>query len=67
VENYLAAHTVCNAYRWDYSPQECQWIVKIGIWARLEMEKRSPLGLKMAEVFHRREIKRAARAKRRRI
>ena len=62
VRNYLPAHTVCNTYRWDYSPQECQWIVKIGIWARLEMEKqRSTLGQDMLEAFHRHETLRAGR------
>src|SRR5450432_2130638 len=27
-ENYLAAHALCNNYRWDYSPEEFQWILK---------------------------------------
>jgi len=65
VRNYLPAHAVCNAYRWDYSPQECQWIMKIGIWARLLMEKRSSLGLEMLEAFHAYETQRAKRAKKR--
>lgn len=64
VRNYLPAHATCNAYRWDYSPQECQWIVKIGIWARSEMERRhSALGREMLEVFHKHESQRASRAK----
>jgi 5-methylcytosine-specific restriction endonuclease McrA len=57
VRNYLAAHALCNAYRWDYSPQEFQWILKIGIWARLQMEKESVLGEQMLEAFHAHEMR----------
>jgi hypothetical protein len=32
LENYLAAHGLCNTYRWDDLPEEMQWILKIGIW-----------------------------------
>src|SRR5262245_23353097 len=64
VRNYLAAHAVCNGYRWDYSPQESQWIMKIGIWARLHMEKASQLGQEMLRAFHSYETRRAKRIKR---
>jgi hypothetical protein len=63
VRNYLAAHAVCNGYRWDYSPQESQWIMKIGIWARLHMERASRLGQEMLEAFHAYETRRAKRVK----
>jgi hypothetical protein len=63
VRNYLPAHAICNGYRWDYSPQECQWIIKIGIWARLRMEQPSALGQEMLEAFHAYETHRAKRAK----
>ena len=29
-ENYLPAHTLCNNYRWDYSSEEFQEILKLG-------------------------------------
>ena len=61
MRNYLPAHAICNGYRWDYSPQECQWIIKIGIWARLRMEKPSTLGQQMLEAFHAYEKQRAKR------
>lgn len=64
VRNYLPAHAICNGYRSDYSPQECQWIMKIGIWARLRMEKAGALGREMLEAFHAHEIQRAKRIKR---
>src|SRR5262245_47962453 len=50
-ENFLAAHALCNNYRWDYSPEEFQWALKIGIWARNLMEKESELGQRMLESF----------------
>jgi hypothetical protein len=65
VKNYLAAHALCNAYRWDYSPQEFQWVMKIGVWARLQMEKRSSLGLEMIKRFYAYETQREKRAKKR--
>jgi high-affinity K+ transport system ATPase subunit B len=34
IDNYLAAHGVCNGCRWFYSPEEIQWIFKMGVWAR---------------------------------
>ena len=38
VENYLPAHRLCNNYRWDYLPEEFQWILKIGVWAQGQMK-----------------------------
>lgn len=64
IRNYLPTHAMCNSYRWDYSPQESQWIMKIGIWARLRMEKGSALGEEMLEAFHAYETQRAKRVKR---
>jgi hypothetical protein len=51
VANYLAAHAACNGTRWFYSPEEFQWILRMGKWARKEMEDRTSLGQKMAEKF----------------
>jgi hypothetical protein len=36
--NYLAAHNLCNGKRWFYSPEEFQWILRIGVWARKQIE-----------------------------
>jgi hypothetical protein len=33
VDNYLPAHGLCNGYRWAYSAEEFQWVMKIGVWA----------------------------------
>lgn len=62
-ENYLAAHLLCNNYRWDYLPQEFQWILKIGVWARTHMERRTRLGREMAEAFVKNEARRERRRK----
>jgi len=61
LDNYLPAHQLCNNYRWNYLPEEFQWVLKIGMWARLVME-RSELG-QMAKQFCGYEQSRARRRK----
>jgi HNH endonuclease len=65
IDNYLPAHGLCNGYRWAYSPEEFQWVLKIGVWARLLIETRSALGETMLRAFfdydRRREARRRAR------
>lgn len=50
-DNYLPAHTLCNNYRWDYSADEFQAILKLGVWVRTEIEHKSTLGLKVADRY----------------
>src|SRR6476620_2742107 len=57
IDNYLAAHSLCNNYRWDYSPEEFQWVLKIGVWARRQMERRSALGTELAARFYEYEVR----------
>jgi len=64
VENYLAAHATCNNYRWDYLPEEFQWTLKIGVWARLVMEKQQSLGHAMTRAFVQYERTRTRRQRR---
>jgi len=61
LDNYLAAHKICNGYRWDYSAEEFQWILKIGVWARTGMRKNSALGRAMAAAFFNHELRRQNR------
>jgi HNH endonuclease len=49
--NYLPAHRVCNGARWFYSPEEFYWILRMGVWARKQMEDKTEIGLKMQEPF----------------
>lgn len=58
VDNYLPACFVCNNYRWHYLPEELQLILKIGVWARTEMEKGTGLGDLMAAKFVAKESRR---------
>jgi hypothetical protein len=57
----LAAHALCNNYRWDYGSEEFQWILKIGVWARRQMETNSALGKAMLRGFFEYDRRRHAR------
>jgi 5-methylcytosine-specific restriction endonuclease McrA len=50
-ENYLAAHALCNNYRWHYLPEELQIMMKLGVWTRTQVEKGTLLGVEIAERF----------------
>jgi 5-methylcytosine-specific restriction endonuclease McrA len=62
VDNYLPAHSVCNNYRWDYLAEEFQLILKLGVWARTQIERQTGIGQSLAEAF---TLKERARLKRR--
>lgn len=64
VDNYLPAHELCNNYRWDYSAQEFQYILKLGVWTRTQIEKQTRVGREVAEGFLRHEQSRERRRKR---
>jgi hypothetical protein len=50
-DNYLPAHALCNNNRWDYSAEEFQWVLKMGVWARHEMKRGGPLGSEILNRF----------------
>jgi 5-methylcytosine-specific restriction endonuclease McrA len=60
-ENYLAAHPLCNNYRWDYVPEEFAYVLKLGVWAKTEIERRTRLGRYIAGAFLEYERKRRNR------
>ena len=60
-DNYLPAHAACNNYRWDYSPEEFHYILKLGVWLRTQIERRSEIGLSAAAPFARHEASRMQR------
>ena len=33
-DNFLPSCSQCNSYRWNYSPEEIQWILKLGVWLK---------------------------------
>ena len=41
-DNYLPAHSLCNNYRWHYSAEELQQILKLGVWVRTQIQKPTP-------------------------
>lgn len=61
IENYLPAHSVCNNYRWHYGAEEFQWILKLGVWTRTQIEDRTSLGIALAEKFIKYERNRISR------
>lgn len=63
-ENYLAAHALCNNYRWHYLPEEFQYIMKLGVWAKKQIEKETAVGDKVAAGFVQQERRRMRRGRR---
>jgi 5-methylcytosine-specific restriction endonuclease McrA len=62
-DNYLPAHSLCNGYRWFYKPEEFQWILKLGVWLRTQIETETKLGKETAKAFRKYDCVRAARRK----
>src|SRR5262245_32514708 len=50
-DNYLPAHPICNNYRWFYGTEEFQWILKLGVWLRTQIEKETETGRFAAKTF----------------
>lgn len=50
-KNYLPSCSTCNNYRWHYSPEEIQIILKLGVWMKTKIIKDSKFGLEMASKF----------------
>ena len=63
VDNFLPAHSKCNNYRWDYLPEEFQLIMRLGVWARTQIEKSTVVGKHVEAEFSKSEDRAAARAK----
>ena len=57
-DNYLASCNTCNNYRWHYLPEELQLILKIGVWAKTEIEKQTLLGQSIAIGYVKKETRR---------
>jgi hypothetical protein len=50
-DNYLPAHSLCNNYRWDYSSVEFQQILKLGVWLRTKIERKTHIGKLAAKLY----------------
>ncbi len=62
-ENFLPSCGACNNYRWHYSPEELQWILKIGIWAKTQIAKETDIGKDLTDKFLKHESNREKRRK----
>lgn len=61
IDNYLPAHAICNHYRRSYTSDEFQWILKLGVWLRTQIEQENSQAMELAERFVSHEIRRQAR------
>lgn len=59
--NYLPAHAVCNTYKWFYVPEEIELILKLGGWARDQIEKQTTVGRALTAEYFKKERRRLAR------
>jgi 5-methylcytosine-specific restriction endonuclease McrA len=57
IDNFLPAHGLCNGSRWFYSDEEFKWILRIGVWARKQIEDQTNIGRRMVPVFLEKEKK----------
>ena len=64
MDNYLPAHRTCNNYRWDYLAEEFEIILKLGVWARTQVEVGSEVGCAVEQEFSKYEARRIMRGKR---
>ena len=54
--NYLPSCFTCNNYRWHYSSEELQIILKLGVWLKTEMTGDTNNGLDLANQFMKHEM-----------
>ena len=54
--NYLPSCFTCNNYRWYYSPEEIQIILKLGVWAKAKAVNDAEFGLAIADGFVKHEM-----------
>jgi hypothetical protein len=62
-DNYLPADSICNGCRWFYQPEEIQWILKLGVWLRKQIEDETKVGKQAAQEFCKHDCVRASRRK----
>src|SRR6478735_4360918 len=51
IDNFLPAHDLCNNYRWHYDAEEFQWILKLGVWLRTQIERETTIGHSAGKSF----------------
>ena len=63
INNFLPSCPQCNGYGWNYLPDEIKWILKIGVWAKTQIEFETEIGKDLAQSFIFYENKREKRRK----
>ena len=64
LDNYLPAHGVCNRAKWFYGTEEFQWILKMGVYFRTQLEEiGNPNATSLAKSFLENEMHRDSRRK----
>lgn len=61
LNNFLPACSVCNNYRWHYSSEEIQLILKLGVWARTKIVTDKIFGREIAVRFVKHEFETSKR------
>ncbi len=61
IDNYLASCRLCNNYRRHLLPDELQIVIKLGVFARAQIERGTKLGNELAEKYVRKEKQRVRR------
>ena len=56
-------HSICNHYRWHYDAEEFQWILKLGVLLRTQIERGTTIGQEVGQKFCDHELRRAGRRK----
>ena len=55
--NFLPSCALCNKYRWHFSSEELQIILKLGVWAKsVVLAEREGFGLEIANLFIKHEM-----------
>ena len=49
--NYLPSCSTCNNYRWHYTSEEMQIILRLGVWAKTKIINDSVFGIDLANRF----------------
>ena len=62
IRNYLPSCALCNRNRWHMLPEEVQAVLKLGVFAKNEIEKETPLGQALAEKYVKKEQRRQKRS-----
>lgn len=54
--NYLPSCFTCNNYRWHYSSEEIQIILKLGVWLKTKITSDAVSGAELANQFVKHEM-----------